>query len=183
MKLNSTVHSLYPSSSMDARAVVILKAKTERHIEAFKLKCWRLLCISYTEHKTNEYVEQQASWQARDLVVNGETTKALLVWPHHPTQHQLKNHHARHPGERQKKEPPEEIPAGKHTGMDKAKQTDPATHSRRHTKVAMLQWHFCDRPGEGAKVKVKVWDEYLNCIVFQGFSSSVFHNLDYRMIR
>ena len=29
-------------------------------------------------------------WKARVLVVNGETTKALLVWPHHPSQHHFK---------------------------------------------------------------------------------------------
>ena len=45
---------------------------------------------SRTKHKTNEYVRRQVNSLAgkhEPLFVNGETTKALLAWPHHPTQH------------------------------------------------------------------------------------------------
>ena len=53
----------------------------------------------------DEYVRQPCGLprlKARALVVNGERTQALLKWPHHPTQHYLKTHPARHPGGQEK---------------------------------------------------------------------------------
>ena len=73
------------------------------------------------------------------LVANGEMTKALLVWPHHLTQH-FKHHPARHPGGQETTGPSEKKLARQHKGMDRSKPTNPATHNRGQT---MLAWTVC----------------------------------------
>ena len=52
--------------------------------------------------KKYKYVELVRQQVENKSFVNGETVKALLLWPHHPTKHHFKKHHARHPGGQEK---------------------------------------------------------------------------------
>ena len=110
-------------------------------------------------HRTeNERVRDTVSrlprWTPRTLVVNGETTKTLLVWPHHPTQHHFEKHPAMHPGVHGKKVAPDEKEAGHRTGVDQAELTDPTTHGRRQVKLAksLRKWHCYGNSGQWMKV-------------------------------
>ena len=101
-------------------------------------------------HRTqNKRIHEKASgfpcWKARTLVVNGETTKALLVWPHHPTQYYVKKTFLQGTMEGLPEKnllhsidwtgpSKADRPCCTWQKTDQAKLTDPAAHGRRQTR-------------------------------------------------
>ena len=66
-----------------------LLAETEKRIQAFEMKCMRkLLCISYLEHKTNEFVRNKVEslvGPQEPLLTTAKGRK--LAWFGHVTRH------------------------------------------------------------------------------------------------
>ena len=64
-----------------------ITADLKRRLQAFEHTCYRrLLRISYTEHRSNEFVRQQVTNYAGTTHGHGQATETGLVWPHLPSE-------------------------------------------------------------------------------------------------